>query len=95
MRNQLTIYLPDELCERFKRAAERAGLSLSAYCTRQLATSSDQVATLQIWLSTRLDAFNLRLERLEDALAATGLNTRIQNLVEKLDAAMAANGAGK
>jgi predicted DNA binding CopG/RHH family protein len=55
MRTQVTIYLPDELTERFKHQAERQGLSLSAYLSRQLATSTDQIAQLQFWIGSRLD----------------------------------------
>ena len=68
MRTQVTIYLPDELTERFKHQAERQGLSLSAYVTRQLATSTDQITQLQFWLSTRLDALCMRLDKLDTAL---------------------------
>ena len=42
MRQQVTIYLPDELYERFKHESVRQGLSLSAYVTRQLATTPSQ-----------------------------------------------------
>jgi hypothetical protein len=61
LRTQLTIYLPDELCERFKHEATRQGLSLSAYVTRQLAASTDQISQLQFWLNTRIDGLGARL----------------------------------
>jgi hypothetical protein len=75
MRTQVTIYLPDELTERFRHQAERQGLSLSAYVTRQLATSTDQISQLQFWLNTRLDALCMRLDKLDTAL---GLHTNGQ-----------------
>jgi hypothetical protein len=55
MRQQVTIYLPDELYERFKHESVRQGVSLSAYVTRQLATTPSQLDQLQHWLASRLD----------------------------------------
>jgi hypothetical protein len=55
MRQQVTIYLPDELYERFKYESVRQGLSLSAYVTRQLTTTPSQLDQLQHWLASRLD----------------------------------------
>jgi predicted DNA binding CopG/RHH family protein len=49
MRTQVTIYLPDEIAERFKRQAEQQGLSLSTYVARQLATAPSQLNQLQHW----------------------------------------------
>lgn len=54
MRQQVTIYLPDELYERFKHESVRQGVSLSAYVTRQLATTPSQLDQLQHWLASRL-----------------------------------------
>jgi Ribbon-helix-helix protein, copG family len=65
MRQQVTIYLPDELAERFKHEATRQGLSLSAYVTKQLLSTPAQFDQLQIWLSARFD-------RLDAALGANG-----------------------
>lgn len=64
MRQQVTIYLPDELHERFKREAVKQGFSLSTYLTRQLSTGPSQVDQLQHWLAWRLD-------RLDAALGVT------------------------
>lgn len=64
MRQQLSIYLPDELAERFKYEATRQGLSLSTYVTRQLISAPSQMDQLQHWLASRLD-------RLDAALGVT------------------------
>jgi hypothetical protein len=61
MRQQVTIYLPDELYERFKHESVRQGLSLSAYVTRQLATTPSQLDQLQHWLASRLDRLDAAL----------------------------------
>jgi hypothetical protein len=55
MRKQLTLYLPEELHNRFSREAVKQGLSLSAYLTRHLSTMPSQIDELQQWLSARLD----------------------------------------
>jgi hypothetical protein len=61
MRQQVSIYLPDELIERFKHEAVKQGLSLSTYLTRQLSTSPSQFDQLQHWLATRLDRLDAAL----------------------------------
>jgi hypothetical protein len=60
-RQQVTIYLPNELAERFKREAVKQGLSLSAYVSRQLATAPSQMDQLQNWLASRLDRLDAAL----------------------------------
>ena len=59
MRQQVTLYLPGELAERFKHEATRQGLSLSTYVTRQLASGPSQLDSIVNWLASRLD----RIER--------------------------------
>jgi hypothetical protein len=61
----VSVYLPDELYERFKREAVKQGLSLSTYVTRQLASAPTQVEQLQHWLPARFD-------RIDAALGANG-----------------------
>ena len=61
MRQQVTIYLSDELAERFKREAERMGISISAYVTRQLTTAPNQWEQLQLWLCHRFDRLDAAL----------------------------------
>jgi hypothetical protein len=68
VRQQVTIYLPDELSERFKHEAVKHGISLSAYVTRQLIASSTQIEQLQYWLNTRIDGLYARLDKLNTAL---------------------------
>jgi hypothetical protein len=61
MRQQVTVYLPDELAERFKHEATRQGLSLSTYVTRQLASAPSQLDSLVNWLGSRLDRIDAAL----------------------------------
>ena len=61
MRQQVTVYLPNELVERFKHEATRQGLSLSAYVTRQLTSAPSQLEQLCHWLATRFDRLDAAL----------------------------------
>ena len=60
-REQITIYLPEELVERFKHEATRQGLSLSAYVTRQLVSTPSQMEQLCQWLAARFDRLDAAL----------------------------------
>jgi hypothetical protein len=64
-RQCVSVYLPDALYQRFRSAATRQGVSLSAYLSRQLSTMPNQIEELQNWLAARLD-------RIESALAGGG-----------------------
>jgi hypothetical protein len=61
MRQQVTIYLPDELCERFKREAVKQGMSLSNYLTRQPSSELSQFDQLRHWIGSRLDRLDAAL----------------------------------
>jgi hypothetical protein len=63
MRAQVTIYLPDELAERFKHEATRQGLSMSAYVTRQLVAVPTQWEQMQLWLTKRFDRLDAAINR--------------------------------
>jgi Ribbon-helix-helix protein, copG family len=60
-REQISIYLPEELVERFKHEATRQGLSLSTYVTRQLVSAPSQMDQLCQWLATRFDRLDAAL----------------------------------